>query len=246
MISKVRSLILGKHPYNTVFNYNWVNIRPMIRTFRKLKHYFRGTIVDLGAGLSPYYELVATRDGNYIAVDRFSELPKHTSTGPKPVAGDLQHLPFLDESVDTVFCAQVISQLMHPEDAIHEIARILRSSGAAILSAPSTSPIHSEPYDLYRFTPDGLKGMLERAGLKVLEQYTQGQMFSSFALNLAMTLVLTPMKSGQEMKLRENMQLLFAPLIGVVNLSAVFLDWIFPFNRTPVNFILVAIKGQKL
>jgi hypothetical protein len=148
----------------------------------------------------------------------------------------------MNETVNTIFCAQVLSQVVHPERAIAEIARILRQSGSVILSVPSSSPIHCEPYDLYRFTPDGLRGMLQRAGLKVVEQYTQGDLFSSFALNFAMTLVLSPMKSGRPMFLQQNRQVLYAPLIAFVNLCAVFLDWILPFNRSPVNFIMVATK----
>jgi len=237
-----RRWILGRHPYNTIFNYNWVNVYPMIRTFRKLSNLFHGRIADLGSGNSPYYDLIAPTAKTYLAIDYLSALSKKEVRNIKRIAGVLQALPIANGSVDTVFCSQVLCQVLQPLDALQEIARILCPGGYAIISVPHVSPLHSEPYDLYRFTPNGLSQLVNIVGLRTCEIYIQGGLFASFALCFAMNLVLSPVIAGQSMKLLPNRQIIFAPLIALVNSIAYVLDKILPFSRTPVNFILVALK----
>lgn len=244
LVSRFRRWLLGRHPYNTIFNYNWVNVRPMIRTFRDLEDIFQGRVADLGAGASPYYDLIAPTARSYIAVDYFSALPRQEVRDIKRVGGVMEHIPLATGLIDTVFCSQALYQVRCPMDALYEIARILRPGGYAVISVPHISPLHSEPYDLYRFTPGGLRWLVEAAGLRIHSMHIQGQLFASFALCFAMNLVLSPVAPGQSMRLLPRRQLLFAPLIALVNGIAWLLDAILPFNRTPVNFVLVAVKDK--
>jgi SAM-dependent methyltransferase len=214
----------------------------MIRSFRKLKSYCHGRIIDLGSGPSPYYEIISSPDTSYVAMDRITELPRPETRNISRFSGDLYSLPLHDQTVDTVFCSQVLSQIPDPDRAIQEMARVLRPRGSLIISVPSNSPILCEPADYYRFTPEAIKTIVERKGLKSREVHIQGQLFASFALNFAMNLVLSRMTPGKEMKLKKTNQLIFAPVIALVNISAAILDRLIPFNRTPVNFILVATK----
>jgi len=240
--SRFKQRLLGCHPYNTIFNYNWVNVRPMVRTFRALGHLFQGRVVDLGAGASPYYDLIAPMAKLYIAIDYPSAMPGKDRRKIERAAGILEAVPLATESVDTVFCTQVLCQVPHPEAALREIARIMRPGGYAIISVPHVSPLHSEPYDLYRFTPDGLSRLANAAGLQTHSIHTQGRLFAAFALCLAMNLVLSPLVPGQPMRLLPRRQLLFAPLIALVNGIAYLLDTLLPFSRIPVNFIAIVTK----
>jgi len=239
---RFRGWLLGYHPYNTVFNYNWVNVRPMIRTFRNLKGLFRGRVADLGAGASPYYDLIASEAEVYIAVDYPSAFLQEEKRSIERVVGLMEQIPIANQSIDTVFCTQALYQVKDPTRALQEIARILRTGGYAIISVPHISPLHSEPYDLYRFTPDGLRWLAHDAGLQTQSVHIQGQLFASFALCLAMNLVLSHFATGQSMQLLQRRQLLLAPLIALINVTAWLLDSLLPFNRTPSNFILVAVK----
>ena len=216
----------------------------MVRTFWDLREIFRGRVADIGAGKSPYYDLIAPNTSLYIAIDYPSSLPQQETRNIKRVAGVIEAIPLATQSIDAVFCSQVLSQVQYPIDALHEIVRILRPGGYAIISVPHVSPIHSEPYDLYRFTPDGLSKLAEATGLRTCSVYIQGQLFASFALCFAMNLVLKPIVHEHPMRLLPQRQLLFAPLIAIVNGMAYLLDKILPFNRTPVNFILVSVKEQ--
>jgi SAM-dependent methyltransferase len=234
--------LLGRHPYNTVLNYNWVNVRPMLRTLRALAPLVRGRVVDVGAGRSPYYDLFAAGARPYVAVDWPASLPAREDRPIARVGGVIEALPLRDGSADALVSTQVLYQTVDPRLGLREVARVLRPGGHAILSAPHSSPLHSEPYDLYRFTPEGLRRLGEEAGFEVLRLEAQGQLFSGFALALAMNLVLTPVAAGRPMEVRPRRQLLFAPLIGAVNLLAYLLDRALPFNRSPVNLIVLLRK----
>jgi SAM-dependent methyltransferase len=234
--------LLGRHPYNTVLNYNWVNVRPMVRTLRALAPLVRGRVVDVGAGRSPYYDLFSAGVRSYVAVDHPASLPVEEDRPIARVAGIVEALPLRDGAADTLLSTQVLSQSIDPSLGLREVSRVLRPGGHAILSAPHSSPLHAEPYDLYRFTPEGLRRLGEEAGLQVVGLESQGQIFSGFALALAMNLVLTPVSPGRPMEVRPRRQLLFAPLIGLVNVLAYLLDGVLPFNRSPVNLIVILRK----
>ena len=57
--------------------------------------------------------------------------------------------------------------------AISEIERILKPGGFCCVIAPSTGPVHRNPFDCFRFTSEGMKAIGKYAGLDVLEYYTQ-------------------------------------------------------------------------
>lgn len=56
--------------------------------------------------------------------------------------GDMEHVPFPDESFDAVVCLGVIEYLASDEQALREIWRVLRPGGRAVVATPSAiSPI---------------------------------------------------------------------------------------------------------
>lgn len=242
MESRFTQWLLGRHPFNTIFNYNWVNVHPMIRTFRKLQPLFKGRIADLGAGSSPYYDIIAGQAELYVAMDYIDSFSQQEMRRIERVAGTIEAIPLADVSIDTVFCSQVLCQTHNPKKALIEIARILRPKGYAIISVPHISPLHSEPNDLYRFTPYGMSQLIESTELRIHNIYTQGQLFASFALSFAMNLILEPINCGHPMRIVSRRKLACAPLIAFCNTLAFILDAVLPFNRTPVNIIAIATK----
>jgi SAM-dependent methyltransferase len=52
---------------------------------------------------------------------------------------------------------------------LSEFARVLRPGGSLVLTSPFTWHLHDEPHDYWRFTEFGLRLLLERAGLEVVE-----------------------------------------------------------------------------
>ena len=83
--------------------------------------------------------------------------------------GDIHQLgPEVPRGVfDTVICTQVFEHLAWPEKAAASIHELLCPGGLLLLTAPFISPVHYVPTDFRRFTPDGLRLILENADFAV-------------------------------------------------------------------------------
>lgn len=77
-----------------------------------------------------------------------------------------------NNSFDVVISGQAFEHMEFFWKAILEIERILKPEGLCCIIAPSTGPIHRNPYDCFRFTSEGMSAMGNYAGLIVLDNYT--------------------------------------------------------------------------
>ena len=77
-----------------------------------------------------------------------------------------------DESYDVVISGQAFEHMEFFWKAIVEIERILKPGGFCCIIAPSTGPVHRNPFDCFRFTAEGMRAIGKYAGLEVLEFYT--------------------------------------------------------------------------
>ncbi len=85
------------------------------------------------------------------------------------VLADAHDVPLDDEYADTVLMNEVLEHLERPADSIREAYRLLKPGGYLILDTPFIWPIHEAPRDFFRFTPFGLRYLLESAGFEVVE-----------------------------------------------------------------------------
>ncbi len=53
------------------------------------------------------------------------------------LVGDLEELPFKNNSFDTIICSEVIEHLLEPEKALREFERVLKSKGILIATTPN-------------------------------------------------------------------------------------------------------------
>lgn len=240
-LGKLDRWLFGSHPNNTILNYNWAVIRPLIRDLKKSTKYAKGTMVDVGAGHSPYFELFRDHVDRFLASDLEAVLPRWERKGVDRIPGDIHDLPLGDNSVDTVLCTQVLSHIRSPEKAFDEFARVLRPGGHAIISVMHAGVLQVEPYDYRRMTPFYMHELARGAGMESVELTSQGGVFTTFAVLLAMNLALSPLGRGP-MRLVRRRRYFFAPLIGTVNLLAWVLDRLFPLTRCPTNLVFIARK----
>jgi SAM-dependent methyltransferase len=72
---------------------------------------------------------------------------------------------------DVVICEQVLEHVVDPRAAAANLRGLCRPGGHVIVSTPFLIRIHELPeygmFDYWRFTPRGLKTLLEQAGLEV-------------------------------------------------------------------------------
>ena len=79
---------------------------------------------------------------------------------------------------DVVICEQVLEHVLDPVAAAANLCRLCRPGGTVIVSTPFLIRVHELPdwgmFDYWRFTPRGMRVLLENAGLEVLQVSSWG------------------------------------------------------------------------
>jgi len=144
-------------------------------------------VLDVGAGPARYRELFAhceyltqdfcryegTKDGlmkdewEYHEIDYIS---------------DIAAIPVGDESFDAILCTEVLEHVPEPISALREMARILKSGGVLLLTAPFTAGLHQQPYHFYSgFSPHFYRRVLPECGIDVAGIEQNGGFFRLLA-----------------------------------------------------------------
>ena len=76
-------------------------------------------------------------------------------------------LPFGDRTFDGALCVEVLEHVADDGATLAEVARVLRPGGQLIVTVPFMFRYHPDPVDFRRYTPHGLRAMLERHGFEV-------------------------------------------------------------------------------
>lgn len=128
--------------------------------------YLRGRLVDVGAGLKPYRDLFAPYVTEHVGVDHPDSPHPATEIDISATAYDV---PAPDGSFDSAVLIEVLEHLEEPTEALREVRRLLAPGGHVVLSTPFVWPLHEEPRDFFRYSPHGLRHLLETAGFEVVE-----------------------------------------------------------------------------
>jgi ubiquinone/menaquinone biosynthesis C-methylase UbiE len=132
-----------------------------------------GTLLDLGCGSQPFRQYL-TGVTHYVGLDYPPTQECLATKVRSEIHGDARSLPFADQSFDGVLCSQVLEHVNRPETVVREMSRILKPGGLGIISLPFFYNLHMEPNDYFRFSPYGIKGLLEGNGLDVCQLRGQG------------------------------------------------------------------------
>lgn len=139
-----------------------LSTRLLLHTMHETRPFARGRLLDIGCGVKPYREFFGATQ--HIGID----WPNSKHKLDVQAYASAESIPFADNSFDTVLCTEVIEHLRHPALAVREMARVLKSDGHLILSAPFFHEMHEEPFDFFRFTLMGFGVLAEEAGLETL------------------------------------------------------------------------------
>ena len=120
-------------------------------------------ILDAGAGNAPYRELFAHCD--YVTAD-WANSP-HEQAAAADICGSLEALPIGAGSFDAVLSTQVLEHVAEPLRVLRELHRVTRPGGRLYLTVPLVGELHEEPHDYFRYTPHGLRHLLNSAGFSV-------------------------------------------------------------------------------
>lgn len=127
-------------------------------------HEFRGRVLDYGCGKRPYEGLVRRTTKLYFGFDR--------EGFPANVSGeDIGDDTLLNGVWDTILCTQVIQYVESPLELLESFHFTLDIGGTLVLTYP-TCWAEVEPQDLFRFTGQGMKLLLDQAGF-TLERHVR-------------------------------------------------------------------------
>jgi SAM-dependent methyltransferase len=150
------------------------------------------TVVDLGCGTGNNLESFKN-DNNVLGFEGLASAVSVARSRALPVCeADLeQRLEMPDSSADWVLCLDVLEHLVNPIKLMHEINRVLRVNGKAVINVPNHFDLtgrmrilHGHSLDVHRFFPDshdwdnphlrffthrGIKQMVAAAGFKLVD-----------------------------------------------------------------------------
>jgi len=104
-------------------------------------------VLDVGAGIKPYYPFFQPYAEEYVGVD--------LAPGAD-VQGTVESIPVEDGSFDVVLCTQVLEHCDDPAQAVRELRRATRPGGRVLASTHGVQVYHPSPADYWRWTHEGL------------------------------------------------------------------------------------------
>lgn len=133
-------------------------VRTVHADVKRLLAQARGTLLDVGAGDSPYRHLVEAAGLTYVGTD-IMDAQKFGYARDGIVPFDGKRLAFEDASVDAMLCTEVLEHSPEPQLLVNELHRVLKPGGVGLLTVPWSARYHYIPWDFHRFTPSALAAL---------------------------------------------------------------------------------------
>ena len=133
---------------------------------------FYGKVIDIGGkkdnkrgGFNPKMQKV--EEWVYVNID--------ISVNPD-ICSSTESIPVTNNSYDNALLIEVLEHLENPVSVLKEISRILKNNGKLILTIPFLYPVHADPYDFQRWTPDKIRNELCRLGFQDIKIQNLGNL----------------------------------------------------------------------
>ncbi len=119
-------------------------------------------IVDIGGGdkTSSYHMLLSQKQNQFISVDM-------TKNCDYKIDLENEALPFETNSVEVVFCFNVLEHIFNYQHLLDEIYRILKKDAQLYIYVPFLFHKHAHPNDYFRFSDTALIKLLENRNFDI-------------------------------------------------------------------------------
>jgi SAM-dependent methyltransferase len=180
--------------------------------------YGRYRVLDVGAGIKPYYPFFQAYADDYVGVD--------VAAGAD-LEGTVEAIPVEDGGFEVVLCTQVLEHCDDPARAVRELRRVVKPGGRVLASTHGTMVYHPAPNDFWRWTHTGLDRLFRDNGDWSTVTVTPG----------SGTTACVGMLVAHYLDLlfhRARVRPLGRPLVALVNRAAEALDRAAPLLREPI------------
>ncbi|MGD9553996.1 MAG: class I SAM-dependent methyltransferase [Arcobacteraceae bacterium] len=161
--------------------HNWLLYDQADKYLLEYTPYYKGILLDMGCADAPYKDFFLQYADKYIGIDWTNSLHETTVD----IVSDLNtKIELEDEYADTIVALNVLEHLNEPQIFLNESFRLLKPGSAMILHVPFQWWIHEAPHDYFRYTPYGLKYMLEKAGFQDIHIQPTGGFFTMWFLKM--------------------------------------------------------------
>jgi SAM-dependent methyltransferase len=150
---------------------NFSNKEPWFYSRQLLKdnaQFIKGDVIDVGCGDGKHKEVILGLPN----IKSYTGLEQNFKAD---IQADLnKRLPIEDNKYDTAILISVLEHLLEPQNALNEIARILKPNGYLLLTTVWVYPYHEAPGDYFRYNDKALEYLLGKAGFKVEKVFSLG------------------------------------------------------------------------
>ena len=132
-----------------------------------------GEVIELGGRKRFEYSKFAHNASHYIVTNIESDKDYDEYA-------DNLELPYKDNSIDNFVAIALLEHINHPQKALGEVQRCLKSGGKVLLIVPAMYPRNPSPEEFFRFSPSALIMMLDKCN--ILNLSCHGGLFTLNAL----------------------------------------------------------------
>jgi SAM-dependent methyltransferase len=152
-----------------------------------------------------------------------------------------ENLPFANDSFDIIVTQETLEHVANPFKAMEEIARVIKLGGLLYCQLPFIIGFHPGPQDYWRFTTQGIRQLIENAGLIVVRSgVTVGGATGYYRISVEFWSILFSLG-------RPPLYKAFKVLFSLILYPIKWLDFIY--NRSPEHdriaggYFIIARKG---
>ena len=217
-----------------------LQILTIYRDIAKTIPAFKGNVLDVGCGQSPYRFLLDKNQTTYFGID-VAEATAFDYNNPDITPFNGQDIPFEDAKFDGLICTEVLEHVQNYQKLIDEMHRVMKPGATGIITIPWSARYHYIPYDFFRYTPSSLKTMFSGFSSAVITN--RGTDIPNIA-NKVIVMWFRNMFPGTAWRwLFSPIWIVLSPIMGVVVLLAhISLLFNFGSNEDPLGYTIIVKK----
>lgn len=206
-----------------------------------IRRHATGLVLDVGCA-DRWAQAAMPAGAHYICLD-YPPTGRDRYRAQPDVFADAAVMPLADGCADTVLLFEVLEHVRHPQQALHEIARILRANGRLLLTVPFLYPVHDAPYDFQRYTAHGLAREIAGAGLDLVECEPTLDTARSLGVLASLGIAALLLQSWRRRRVALLIAVPLAAMIPVVNVLAWVVSRLVPsWDGLTTGYRVVAVK----